>query len=519
MSDEQGSLVRFRVLGAFSVAPAGRRFVVTPDTFAARLAEAELRAEVTVADRLGAAPERRFAVSFDKLASFRAADVVAASPELSALADLAESGGSPEDLEARVTDLVGVGKLSAAVSGEPAEPSDASTPVDAIFEAVDVKPGPAGAVDAFVRSVRPAGTGVSKRSRQARDAIEEAVYLTAGDILASDAVRSLESAWRGLKLLVDQCTAGAAIVIDVVDVSPGDVLAAAEAELPEELVDHPDAIVVVDPCSDIALLTELAALGERLHAPVIVHAAPAILGAADHDALIAKLDDDVGAQPPAWRDLRSTDPARWLCAVVNPFVAHTEGSRATRRSVLGSPALAVAALLAASFRDTRAFGRILGQPGSLQALATRELTSGRHAGVAVPTATFFSAHVQDRLATLGLTGLGSGRNTDRLILSRAVTASSATDAAPLPAQLMTGRIVRFCLWMREQVTADTSDEEVRTMFEQGAHVLLFAGLASGARLEAHVVREGDRRGLGIGASLRPELATVPFQMAFELPLP
>src|SRR6185437_2060532 len=84
----------------------------------------------------------------------------------------------------------------------------------------------AGAVDAVVRGMRAQGANPGARpagARAARKVIEDAVFATAAELLRDPAVARLESAWRGLKLLVDQCPADASIAIEVVDVAPGGV--------------------------------------------------------------------------------------------------------------------------------------------------------------------------------------------------------------------------------------------------------------------------------------------------------
>jgi type VI secretion system protein ImpC len=205
--------------------------------------------------------------------------------------------------------------------------------------------------------------------------------------------------------------------------------------------------------------------------------------------------------------------------VLNRGVVATEGTGTSKRSVFTSPALMLAAQLAASFRDTRAFARILGGAGALEAPATHELTSGREAGTSVPTEAFYSMSAQATLAGLGLIGLGSARNSNKIALSAAPTARHATDAVPLPAQILAGKLVRFVSWVRRELPPDASDADAATMFEQAAQVFLFAGMGEGATLRAGVGKDADgKRVVEIAASLRAEHAAIPFQMAFTLPL-
>jgi type VI secretion system protein ImpC len=224
--------------------------------------------------------------------------------------------------------------------------------------------------------------------------------------------------------------------------------------------------------------------------------------------------------PEGWDELRADDSSRWLCTVANRAVVAREGVGAAKRVAFTSPGLALAAMLAASFRETRSFARILGAAGSLEAPASWELPAGRDAGTSVPTEAFFSMRTQGALAKLGVLGIGSGRNTTKLMLSEMPMMRASKDAAPLSAQILTGRIARFAQWVRSQVPSGASDAETASLFEEAAKVFLFAGLEEGqASLRAGVGKsDAGARVVEIACRLPAPLAGVPFQMAFQLPL-
>ncbi len=546
--DDEGSAarLRLRVAGSFSAAPAGRRFTVDATTFLETMAAAGLGCRVVVPDRLGIDATRTFELAFARPRAFSLAEVVAATPVLAALRELAEALGRgdaarvlpPELLVERLGGIVGDGRLAAAVirALRPGERAPNATPgaasgaegVDRVFEQADFAPSDArlavGAVDAFVKSMRePSATARAAAPatglRAARQAIEEAVYATARDLLGDPRVGQLEGAWRGLKLLVDQCPAATPIAIEVIDTTIVGIDEVLAAELADDSVDRPDLLVVVDPCDDAATLARLAELGERLLAPVVAALSPAFFGASGPDDLLGRVDEPGGGVAEAWTALRGEESARWLSVVVNRAVVASEGSAAARRVAFTSPAFALAAMLAASFRDTRSFARILGAVGALDAPAAWDIATGREAGVSAPTEVFCSLRAQAALAALGVIGVGSGRNTSKLMLSTMPTARASADAVPLAAQIVTGRIVRFAEWVIEQVPAGATDAEAASLFEEAARVFLFAGVTEGATLRAGVGQGAEgRRVVEIAVAVHAALAGIPFQMAFTLPL-
>ena len=127
--------------------------------------------------------------------------------------------------------------------------------------------------------------------------------------------------------------------------------------------------------------------------------------------------------------------------------------------------------------------------------------------------------MQTRLSELGILGVGSGRNTDMLLLSVAPMACGNPHVMPLPAQILTGRIVRFALWVRDQLPAGSSAQDMSTLFSQAAEVFLFGGSPELGKLEAQLVPgEGGKQLIKVAAAVKPEQAGTRFQLEFSLPL-
>jgi hypothetical protein len=546
-SSAAGARVRWLVAGALSAVPSGRRFFLTLESFGMELARAATALRVTVPDRLGAGDTRTFEVSFDRLRGFGLADIITTVPELRALHALRDglAGNdplrplTPEDAASRVAAVTGPGRLADAVAEafrqatlpNPPLPPPPETSGDELVEAL-LNRAEAGtpaaasrAVDAFLRAINPrepasrppAASAPPPMGKTAREAVDEALLLTARDVLAAEPVGRLESAWRGLRWLLEQAPASSGIAVEVLDVARPGLLEAVEGVVATEPFERPDAVFVLDAGDDVGLLGKLAALGERSQLPVVAAVSPSLLGVGGAELPLA-LEEEREQVPEAWTELRQEESSRWLCAVLNRVVVASEGRGPAKRVCFTSPALAVAALLAASFRDTGAFARIMGQPGGLKAPAVWELPSGRDTGLSIPTELFLPIRAQARLEERGVLGLGSGRNAEAVLLAAAPTVYGGGYTVPLPAQLLTGRIVRFATWVRDQLPPGAGPDEVSAIFSQAAEVFLFRGVTEDGQLRGELVRTENGHGVQVTATVRPEHAGTRFQLGFVLPL-
>ena len=446
--------IHWLVAGRFSSSLAGRSFVASPKDFDALLGAHLGEIQVRVPDRLGAGGTREVTLAPRSLRGFTLAGVVEAVPELQAARTLAER-----------------------------------------------RPPPAGAMAA----------GAS------RDASDAAVFGTALDILSSETIRTLEASWRGLRLLLGACPEGSDIQVEVLDADPADIAAAIRARPAHDTFDEPDALFVTEPVQSWDLLTSLADLGEEMLAPCVVELSPALLGAASTEDLAAQAER-TDPLPEDWEALRATGAARWLCASVNPVALHAEGAGAYRRVCFGASTWAIAAMLSTSYRAQGAFARAVGKAGALTVPATWAIPTGSQRGKVAPTEAFLPIPAQTGLAARGIVALGSVVNSDRAVLAAAPMVARGSGVAPLPAQLLTGRIVRFAQWARGQIDPSKSPDEVSTLLAQAAGLFLFPGMSGAAAIGARVKGEGEDRVLEFGARVDPSHAMVPLEIAFELPL-
>lgn len=546
------SHVHWLLLGALSDTPSGRRFALDSEGFAAAFTAAKLSAKLDIGPALGATGKHEVELVFGELKHYAIKHVLAALPVLGELRKLADelAGASSrrpsaEAAVARVVALIGEGPLASELgkllteteteASEPA-PAPAAKPasgdlVDELLEAGVARSSESKrAVDSFITAIRGSTSKVADKGtpvpRRARELIETAVFGAVNAILNHPSVTEPEALWRGLKLVVEQCPKRAGMLVEVVDVGRDQIESAMRACLDDEAMNRPDAFFVFDRFEHRSLVAEqlqaLASIAEDLHAPVVVGISPAIFDVDDAEDVSQVLrdakPDASAALPEGWGDLRADEVSRWMSVVFNDPVLAVEGAGAARRGVFGSPVFVLAAMLAASFRHTGGFARIMGKDGSLKAPGLHEVAKGREAGSTIPTAGFLSIKAQAELAELGIVGLGSGRNTDMIALSAVPTLRGSKDAVPLPAQILTGRLVRFGMWVADQVPVGTPREDVAKLFTDASTVFLFPGLSEGASLDAAIVESSDGLAIRLIATVSPRLASIPFEVGFDLPL-
>ncbi len=509
---------------------------------------------VDLGPALGAAAALPTTIAFPRLRAFGLTTVLAAAPPLAELQALSERLGGPPskrpataELLATVARITGEGPLHAAIAAllgaapvapttptaaspaspaSPASASDASAGASLVDDLLaqanrPAEPAPSLArpsaiIEAIVRGSAPAKPGGQDAGalRVVRDHLEAAVATAARAVLVDPTVLGRESLWRGLKLLHEQCPREPGPRVSLVDVDLAG-LAQVFAQLDEvEAMDRPDAIFVAEPIRDLAPLGALAGQAAELMIPLVVSIAPEALGCTDLAGVFAL--GDAPAVPEAWTSLRGDEDTRWLAAVVNPVALVSEGNGAARRVLFGAPALTLAALLSASERDTAGLAS-LARPGAVRAPAVWEPAAGPDLGAQIPTERFAALRAQGRLGLLGLIALGSPRGGDSLVVAACPVVHAAPDAGSLPAQILTGRIVRFSTWFRDQITVGTAAHEVEVLFAQAASVMLFPDLApEAASLQVKVDATGTA--IDISATVHPAIAGLRLEIQFTLPL-
>jgi hypothetical protein len=323
---------------------------------------------------------------------------------------------------------------------------------------------------------------------------------------------------RGLAFLTNNCPTKSSIILDVIDVPLDGVIDELEGWQPGDLVDEPDAIFIPFPVADGAMVKALAELAETMLCPVLVDISPSLLGQKDVDGVVDHLQNiEPKDVEPSWLALVQEESTRWLCAVINGVVLLSEGSGVAQRVVIGSGVWAMASALSKSYVATTAFARILGKPGSVSAPGVRTLTEGRYADMAAPTEAFIPIRGQTTLAKYGLCALGSSRNSDLVVFATAPMARASSDSVPLSAQLLTGRIVRFAQWVRDQLPAEADTAMAASVFNEAAKVFLFPGMQEVGEVKGSLQEKDGVKELRIHARVHPSHAGIPFEIDFGIP--
>lgn len=514
--------LRFLVVGPVSPRPTGRRERLALADLPGRLSAAPLQVKVDVGAAIGAAGPKVVAASFSRFREFSAAEVVTqAFGELQRLATrLTASGGRPraDEFLAAVERAVGRGPLHAELSRCFAPPA-AAPPVTggaaALVDELLAQGQPRGAaavIDAVVRggvSSTPAGAEAGA-AKAAHACLSAALGRAALAVLADPAVRAAEVRWRGLKLFLGQCPRDQAIEVELLDVPAGQEAAALGELTAADALAQPDLVVVIDPVGSLEGLAGLAEAGADLHAPVIAEVSPGALAAEGAAALAGRAAE--GGLGDGWAGLRAAPASRWLAAVVNPPALVAEATASGERVVCGGAALAVAGLLAGSFRDAGVFSR-LGVEADLRAPATWHMHHVRE-DIALSLAEPLSVDQQVALGRAGLCALAGPVNSEVVALAGCPVVAASEEPTSAGGQLLAGRTVRFALWIRGQLSAGADPQQAGELVIRAAALLLLPGTQSRPRFGAAI--EGGA--LRVAASFSAALAGVPVVLQFALPL-
>jgi hypothetical protein len=534
--DRGAAQVHWLIAGRFGLGERGTTLTVTRADFNEILEKRRLEVAATIPDRIGQGETRTVKLAVSSLKDLSLKHVLSAVPELGALLAKAEQASklkdpSIADLEA----LVGPGRLLESLRAlleppKPAPTESAAAPAtgstDAIFEKAAVAQKSAkSAIDMFVRSASPARPTAKPAARQLRDAIEQAAYIAAGDVLRSAELEPIEVGWRGVRFLVGECPKEASMRVELLETDPAHVLEDLSARERGEEIDEPDCIFVAHDFDSVEPLAALADFAEQELMPVVVGVSPALF-AASHpqelpsafEALERARTGEVPEWAARWDELRMRESTRWLCAVANRVALHVEGAGEAKRAVFGTGVFGLAAMIAASYRSTGGFARIFGKNGSLRAPASHTIEQGAYKDTAAPTEAFYAISPSEALAKNGLLGLGSSRNSDQLALVKAPMVRGAADAVPLSAQVLTGRVVRFASWMKPQLPEGCDSKTANELFMTAANVFLFPGQEQAAHVRASTTNIDGEAHVVVRAAANPAIASIPFEIAFPLPL-
>jgi type VI secretion system protein ImpC len=271
------------------------------------------------------------------------------------------------------------------------------------------------------------------------------------EILHHADLQRLESAWRGVKLLVDRTEFGENIRVHLLDIDQ-ESLRADFDEAPEicqsglyklvytgefgQFGGEPYAAMIADyhfgpSPRDVALLAQLGSVAAMAHAPFIAAAAPSFFGLEDYRRL-PNLNDlaSIIAGPgyERWRSFRDSDDARNVGLTLPRFLlrapyvpgevrsfAYEESASGDHRAYLwGNAAFAFATRLTESFARYRWCPNIIGPSsgGSVANLPLHHFQSSGGIATRIPTEALISERCEFELAEQGFITLAVRKGAD-----------------------------------------------------------------------------------------------------------
>jgi type VI secretion system protein ImpC len=283
-------------------------------------------------------------------------------------------------------------------------------------------------------------------------AIDSTISKQMDQILHNKKFQELESAWRGLKMVVDRTDFRENIKLEVISVT--------KEELIEDFEDAPDvtksglykhvyisefgqfggkpigAIIgnysFSPKTQDVRLLSQVAAVSAMSHAPFIASAGPEFFGLDSFEGLPALKDLESifeGPQYAKWQAFRESDDSRNIGLTAPRFMlrepygedslskefSYTEDVSASREHFLwGNAANAFASNLSASFAKFRWCPNIIGPQsgGAVQDLAVHKYQENGETKLMSPTEIALSDRKEFELAEQGFIGLTVRKGTD-----------------------------------------------------------------------------------------------------------
>lgn len=431
-------------------------------------------------------------------------------------------------------------------------PSPSESGVESILDMVDTgepqRPAQSGSVEKAVKSaissITQSGPSTAKGAEPAAGLLapvhqwfQELIGRQLDLILHHPDFQSLESAWRGLRLLIERTDFRSGAVVEILPARKQDLrkvlvegVLKREAEFPE---DPPLTATLCDidfenTPPDLDLLNEIAQACEMVSAPLVAQVGAQFFGRASMGELPAgtALARVLGGGPFAkWRGLRAKDEARWLYLTVNRLLlrrpwearagetAYGESCDETGGQGLlwGGAVWALAACMTRSFaeHDWPCFISGRREGGAIADLPLRSFEASGAKAMQIPVEVPLSdTQVQD-LAAGGFMPMQTSANTDEAFFTYVPSVcapkrypdpkatSEAAIHAILPYQLFAGRTSQHLNRFLATVSRGGDRKEFETKLQTRLEAI-FGGAGSapnGSRVRAEVSECDDEPAL------------------------
>ena len=336
-----------------------------------------------------------------------------------------------------------------------------------------------GLIDA-IRSPEADAAVDRKEARRLIGELDGLIGAQVAEIFRHPAYRELESAWRGLKFLVDRFDFRSGLQLEVLACDRESLNEALYRQvLLREFSDDPPqvpvSLIVLDfsfsqSLDDVERLEDLATSGASMQTPIVAALSPKFFGK-DDDRELNKLplisQHVEGPEFIQWNKLRDLKESEYLCLALPGFLlreAFSEGANSgtanfnEEEGLWGRASLAVGAAVGDSYAQT-------GWPTTFIGRSIEDLPVGSVSGGSTPLATLIPEDKIVELAKAGLTVLGGKSNSDAISVARAntvikpeisdnlVARTAAQVHATLPARLFIARAAHFLVALQNSVAS------------------------------------------------------------------
>jgi predicted component of type VI protein secretion system len=360
-------------------------------------------------------------------------------------------------------------------------------------------------------------------------------------------LQRVESAWRGLRLLMEH--AGDGIEVEVLCVPRKNLAVRFRESVFEPFLrgGPPLSLILADfdfthTPSDLALLADLAGMAKVMQAPIVAQAGAGffelryLVQVVALPELLPRLS---GAAHTPWRAFQASEPARWVALTLNRWLQRAPYSESQGHAETVSESnpdsylwgRGVWMVGAAAARSVRAHGHALdvagAQGGGFKGPATRPYATGANTtaplGVEVP----FTEMQLLELSRAAFTTLIGPLRSDMVMMPMVVTVfrlhpGKITVEGTLAYQLFAGRLAHFCGQLLDQAPA-TGANSTADYFRR--ELRGFLGTLAGespeeaVSVELREVTEGDQKRTMAEVHVKPAITLEGKRPEFEFMLP
>lgn len=345
-------------------------------------------------------------------------------------------------------------------------------------------------------------------------------------LFAFPGFQTLESAWRGLRFLLQHGVSEENIRVEIAPVHPDTLEQDLEALTPALINDLPGVILLDLEFGNTPLAMEklaaTAAWASQLMVPLVAWIGPDFLQIHGWEKLgtLPFIPSHLETPPFAkFRSLKGSAEADWLCLTCNRFlVRYPYGADNQPRQLpfdesaplWVSPVWALGTLLAQSMGKTGWPTRFTDP--RLCCLEDLALIA-KGSRLPAPSEAVLNRDRLDQFARAGLTPLAAEAGRDKAFIPRAVT----LQGKPLAYQLLLSQVTRLVLWCKDNLPAETSEVSLQTQLKLAFQVFSEQSQPPGFADVAITTRTPGKDGrIPVSFHITPAAAILPNQEAITL---